>query len=347
MIPELNERSREIFRLIVDAFLETGDPVGSQTLSREKHLNLSSASIRHVMADLEALGLLAAPHTSAGRLPTQAGLRLYVDGLMQLGPLSREDKAKISTTCEMQDLPIDRIYDRASSLLSGLSSCASLVIAPKQDKPVRQIQFMALEPGKVLAIIVSYDGLVENRILNVPLDVNASMLEQASNFLTSKLSGKTFSQTRAELIQDIEQQKVALDTLTAELIKQGLALPQSGRSEGYIVVRGQSRLLEDLKAVEDLERARELFEALEEQETLLQMLDHTREAEGIQVFIGSENRVFQSQAWSTVLSPYRDSENQLVGVIGVIGPTRLNYGRIVPIVDYTAKVMERLLSGKG
>lgn len=343
MITELNDRSREIFRLIVDSFLGSGVPVGSKTLSQMAGLGLSPASIRNVMADLEALGLLAAPHTSAGRLPTQAGLRLYVDGLMQTGHLSHEEKTTIKAACELRNQPLEHIYERASTLLTGLSACASLVVAPKTDKSIRQIQFVALEPGRVLVVMVAQDGMIENRMMDVPPDLPQEALTKASNYLNARLSGQSLDQIRKNVLSQLDLQRHALDDLSADLIKRGLALPSSGTQNGHIIVRGQSRLLQDVRAMEDLERARQLFESLEEQETLLQILDHTRDADGIQVFIGSENRMFRAEGWSTVLSPYRDADGQVVGVIGVIGPVRLNYGRILPIVDYTSKVMSRLI----
>ncbi len=347
MITELNERSREIFRQIVDAFLETGAPVGSRTLARMNTLQLSPASIRNVMADLEDIGLLSSPHTSAGRMPTQAGLRLYVDGLMQTGNISAEDKTAIKAACQSSDQSINMLYDRASSLLSGLSSCASLVVAPKLEDPVKQIQFIQLEPGRVLVIIVTQNGLIENRIMDVPLHLSYSDLEKASNYLNAQLKGQSLSDIRHNILNMIETHESNLDDLSKNLIRQGLALPGSGTKEGHIIVRGQSRLLEDVKALEDLERARMLFELLEEKKSMLELLDHTRAAEGIQIFIGTENKMFNSQDWSTVLSPYRNAENQVIGMIGVIGPVHLNYGRIVPIVDYTANVMTRLIGEKG
>jgi heat-inducible transcriptional repressor len=346
MITELNERSREIFRLIVDAFLENGAPVGSRTLSRFEGLNLSAASIRNVMADLEEIGLLSSPHTSAGRLPTQAGLRLYVDGLMQAGNLSAEEKSSIQAACQASEQSMDALFERASGLLSGLSSCASVVLAPRLENPVKQIQFVPLEPGKVLVVIVAQNGLIENRMMDVPLHLSFSDLEKASNYLNAQLKGQSLSDIRAHVLATIEERETSLDDLSKDLIRRGLALPGSGTKEGHIIVRGQSRLLEDVKAIEDLERARMLFELLEEEKSLLQLLDHTRSAQGIQIFIGTENKMFNSQDWSTVLSPYRNADNQVVGMIGVIGPVHLNYGRIVPIVDYTAKVMSRMIGDK-
>ena len=343
MIPELNDRSREIFRLIVDNFLTSGHPVGSKTLSQLHHLSLSPASIRGVMADLEEMGLLAAPHTSAGRLPTQAGLRFYIDGMMQSGPLGNEEKTAIKAACALQNQSLEQVYDRASHLLSGLSSCASLVIAPKTNKKIKQIQFILLTPGRVLIVMVTQDGLIENRVMDTPPDLQQSVLERAANYLNAQLAEKDMDDIRQDLFRQKEQQQHDLDVMVADFIRRGLALPGSNTQKGHVFIRGQSHLLQDVKAVEDLEHARALFEMLEEQDTLLQILDNTKDAQGIQVFIGSENKMFRGEGWSTVLSPYRDAEGEVLGVIGVIGPVRLNYGRILPIVDYTSKVMEKLL----
>lgn len=347
MIGDLNERSRTIFMHIVDRYLETGTPVGSRTISRVQGMNLSSASIRNVMQDLEEVGLLGAPHTSAGRQPTQAGLRLYVDGLMQTGAIEQDEKTRIKAACAARGERLEAVYERASDLLSGLSSCASVVFAPKLDQALRQIQFVNVAPGRVLVILITEGGMVENRLMEMGHilghDPSQETLQRASNYLTERLKGRTLSQGRTEILEEIEGHKAELDALSSSLVREGLALPGSGAQKGHLIIRGQSKLLDNLKAVQDLERARRLFDALEEETSMLELLERARDAEGIQVYIGTENRMFDSDGWSTILSPYRDAGDNVVGVIGVIGPMRLNYGRIVPIVDYTSKVMGRLL----
>ena len=345
MISELNQRSREIFRVIVDSYMQSGDPVGSRTIARLSALNLSPATIRNVMADLESAGLLYAPHTSAGRLPTQQGLQLYIDGLMEIGDLREDERATIEAQCKSAGQSLPRMMEQASAMLAGLSAAAGLVVAPKTDKPVKQIQFVALEPGRVLIVLVTADGMVENRVMEVGPEVTAPALMMAANFLNARLSGKTLSTARGEIEREITENRAQLDAITSALVRRGLALEPQAATEGHIIVRGQSRLLEDVKAIEDLERARLLLAALEEQETMVRLLEATQGAQGIQIYIGAENGVFEHSGWSMVISPYKSAENRIIGAIGVIGPTRLNYSRIIPIVDYTSKVMGRLLGG--
>ena len=344
MITELNERSREIFRYIVSSYLESGAPVGSRTISKELAISLSPASIRNVMADLEDLGLLQAPHTSAGRMPTHQGLRLYIDGLMEIGALSKEERARIEAECNVKGLSAKEIVANASGMLSNLSACASLVIAPKLEKPVRKIEFLRLEPGKALIIMVMQNGLVENRIMNIPLDLPESALLQASNYLNSKLTGQTLVDARQSILQDIESNKTQLDKITTDLVEKGIAIPQN-KHDGHIIIRGQSHLLEDVKAITDLERARTLLGYLEEQENILKLVENVSDAQGVQIFLGAENDIFNQSGWSMILSPYRNAEEKIVGAIGVIGPTRLDYDRIIPMVDYTSQVIARLIDG--
>lgn len=345
MISKLNQRSREIFRVIVDSYMQSGDPVGSRTIARLAGLNLSPATIRNVMADLEDAGLLYAPHTSAGRLPTQQGLRLYVDGLMEIGDLGAAERAEIEARCQAAGQSLPRMMEQASAMLAGLSAAAGLVVAPKTDKPVKQIQFVQLDPRRLLIVLVTIDGMVENRVMEAPADATPATLTAAANFLNTRLAGRTLAAARKEIETEIGQNRAQLDALTAALVRRGLALEPPVAAEGHIIVRGQSHLLEDVRAIEDLERARHLLAALEEQEMMARLLDSTQGAEGIQIYIGAENSVFEHSGWSMVISPYRTAENRIIGAIGVIGPTRLNYGRIIPIVDYTSKVMGRLLGG--
>ncbi len=343
MITELNERSREIFRFIVDSYLETGEPVGSRTISKSDLLSLSPASIRNTMADLEDAGLLCSPHTSAGRLPTEAGLRLYIDGLMEVGGLSEDERNKIESECHALGRPFNEVLERTTTLLSGLSSCASLVIAPKLDESVKQIQFVKLAPGKILIVLVMQNGLVENRIMDTQIDIPETSLIKASNYLNAKLAGKKLGQAQKDIMQEISQNRSQLDNITQTLVEQGLALPSTGNQDGHIIVRGQSRLLEDVKAIEELEKARALLGYLEEQENMLKLLDSVGDAEGVQIFIGAENKIFDQSGWSMIISPYKNGQEQIIGAIGVIGPTRLNYDRIIPMVDYTSQIVAKLV----
>jgi heat-inducible transcriptional repressor len=339
---ELNERSREIFRMIVDAYVETGEPVGSRTLARRGRLDLSPASIRNVMADLEEAGLLFAPHTSAGRLPTEAGLRLFVSGLLELGGLSDSERQSIDGRCTAAGKSLSQALEEASAALSGLSRCASLVIAPKTERPLKHIEFVPLAPGRALVVMVTEEGLVENRLIEVSLGTPPSSLQAASNYLNSRLLGRTVEEARAAISNEIEQRRTQLDELTTKLVEAGLAC-WGGGDRSSLIVKGQANLLEDVSALADLERLRALFDALETKETMVRLLDATREGEGVQIYIGADNPLFGMAGCSMVVAPYTNSREQVIGAIGVVGPTRINYARIIPMVDYTAKVIGRML----
>jgi heat-inducible transcriptional repressor len=345
VLADLNDRSREIFRHIVDAYVETGEPIGSRTLSRRLGMTLSPATIRNVMADLEDLGLLVAPHTSAGRLPTEEGLRLFVHGLLEVGDVSETERENIEAQCAAAGRAAPQVLEEATTMLSGLSACAGLVLAPKTDRPLKHIEFVSLGPGRALVVLVTEGGAVENRVVEVPLGLPASTLVQATNFLNSTIVGRTVGEARAEIKAEIDKQKSQLDALAAKIVEAGLAT-WTGGDEGTLIVKGQSRLLTDVTAIEDLERIRALFELLETKEAMLRMLEATQTAEGVQIYIGAENPLFSHAGCSVIIAPYRDTEEQIVGAIGVIGPTRLNYARIIPMVDYTAKVVGRLLWNK-
>jgi heat-inducible transcriptional repressor len=342
-ISELNERSREIFRMIVDAYVETGEPVGSRTLARRSRLELSPASIRNVMADLEEAGLLFAPHTSAGRLPTDAGLRLFVSGLLELGGLSEGERQSIEGRCAAAGKSLSQALVEATSTLSGLSRCASLVIAPKTERPLKHIEFVHLSPGRALVVLVTEDGLVENRLIEVPLGTPPSTLQAATNYLNSRLLGRTVEEAKSAIALEIESRRAQLDELTTKLVEAGLASWAGGDERNTLIVRGQANLLEDVTALADLERLRTLFDMLETKEAMVRLLDATREGEGVQIYIGSDNRLFGVAGCSVVVAPYTNSREQIVGAIGVVGPTRINYARIIPLVDYTAKVIGRML----
>ena len=343
MISELNQRSRDIFRTIVDAYVETGEPIGSRTISRRLGISLSPATIRNVMADLEEQGLLYAPHTSAGRLPTEAGLRLFVNGLLELGDLGEAERESIEIKCKAAGRSLPELLTEATSMLSGLSSCAGLVVAPKTDRPLRHLEFVNLAPGRALVVLVTEDGLVENRVVDVPLGMPLSTLQSATNYLNSKLVGRTLDEARAEILKEVEDQRTQLDALSSKLVEAGLATWAGSGSTGHLIVRGQARLLEDVTALSDLERIRTLFETLETKESMVRLIDATGRADGVQIFIGAENSLFNHSGCSLIIAPYQNSREQIVGAIGVIGPTRINYARIIPMVDYTAKVVSRLL----
>jgi len=343
MIVELNRRSRDILRHVVDAYVETGEPVGSRTISRRLGMQLSPATIRNVMADLEELGLLMAPHTSAGRLPTDAGLRLFVDGLLEIGAVTDDERVAIDAQCAASGRSVQEVLEQASTMLAGLSRGAGLVVAPKTDQSLRHIEFVHLGPGRALVVLVTDGGLVENRVVELPAGVLPSQLVQATNYLNARLAGRTLEEARAEVLAELEEQRAELDALTAKVVEAGLAVPVGGAAPGLFIVKGQRNLLEDVGALSDLERVRALFEVLETRESLLRLLDATKQADGVQIFIGAENALFQLAGCSMIVAPYQNAAERIVGAIGVIGPTRMNYARIIPMVDYTAKLVGRLL----
>jgi heat-inducible transcriptional repressor len=343
MIRELNERSREIFRQIVDVYLETGEPIGSRTISKRLTASLSPATVRNVMADLEDAGLLFARHTSAGRLPTEAGLRLFVDGLLEIGNLTDDERRSIAQRCAGSGNSVEGLLEQATEALSGLTRCTGLVMAPKTDNPLKHIELVNLSPGRILVVLITENGLVENRIIETPQGLPPSSLVEASNFLSSRLVGRTIAEARAEILAELEAHEAELDHLTSRLVESGLAIWAGGERGGSLIVRGQAHLLDDVQAIGQLEHIRSLFTALETKEVLIKLLSMVDKADGVQIFIGSGNALFNLAGCSMIVSPYRDSRERIIGAIGVIGPTRLNYARIIPMVDYTAKLVGRLI----
>jgi heat-inducible transcriptional repressor len=342
----LNERSREIFRRIVESYLVTGEPIGSRNIARIIPMTLSPASVRNVMQDLEQLGLVYAPHTSAGRLPTETGLRFFVDALMQVGDLTQDDRHKIDGQVAAAGTSVDNVLTEASQLLSGLTHSAGVVLATKANVRLKHIEFVRLEPERALVVLVADDGQVENRILNVPLGLPTSALAEASNFLNTHARGKTLAEARVDLEKALEAARAELDGLTQRLISEGLASWSGGAGdERRLIVRGHANLLDDLTALQDLERVRQLFDDLEAKRGVTDLLGRAEQAEGVCIYIGSENRLFSLSGSSTIVAPYRDVAGRIIGAIGIIGPTRLNYARVIPTVDYTAKVVSKLLNG--
>ncbi|MEX6632909.1 heat-inducible transcriptional repressor HrcA [Hyphococcus lacteus] len=337
-LTDIDERSRSIFRSLVETYLATGEPVGSRTLSHDTKIAVSAATVRNVMADLTDMGLLHAPHISAGRLPTQLGLRLFVDGLMQVGDLSPEERRAIDAETRANDA--DNPLEIAAARLSGLTQTASLIVTQKSDAPLRQIEFVRTSPGKALVIMVFEDGRVENRVINAPDDLPPSSLVSAGNYLNTRLRGRSMSETRSSIIEEIESNRSELDELTSRLVREGVA-DKAGDDNWQLIVRGRGHLLDESE--QDIERVRMLLDDLERKRDVIELLNAAREGEGVKVFIGSENRLFSLSGSSLITAPYRDENRKIVGVLGVIGPTRLNYARVVPIVDYTAEVLSRML----
>lgn len=344
----LTDRSREIFRQLVDSYLATGEPVGSRQISRLLPMTLSPASVRNVMQDLEELGLIYAPHTSAGRMPTELGLRFFVDSLLQIGDLEEAERARIAAEVEAasKDHDLEGVLAEATGLLSGLARVAGVVVASKENVRLKQIDFVRLEPERALAILVADDGTVENRVIPVSRDLPASALIEAANYLNARIIGRTLAEARDGIEASRRAAQMELDELTARLVQQGLASWGGAPSDNrQLIVRGQAHLLEDLTAAADLERVRLLFADLETKTGVIDLLERAEQGEGVRIFIGSENKLFSLSGSSMIAAPLRDSERRIIGALGVIGPTRLNYARIVPMVDYTAKIVARVVGG--
>jgi heat-inducible transcriptional repressor len=340
-VSELTERARTIFRLVVEGYLDSGQPVGSKTLA-EGGINLSPASIRSVLSELEALGLLAAPHTSAGRMPTELGLRLFVDGMMQVAEPTAEERAAIERRLDRPG-PIEAALEATSSVLSELSGAAGMVMVPRREPVLAQMSIVPLDRGRALAVVVGADGTIENRILELPPCTSVSMLQEASNYITARLAGRTLAEAARAMQAEIASGKSALDSASRDLVARGLAVwSEDAERRPVLIVRGQARLLDDA-ALSDIERVRSLIDDLENKQSVAELLDSAREAEATRIFIGSENRLFSLSGSSVIAAPYRDREGRVVGVLGVIGPTRLNYARVVPMVDFTARSLGKYI----
>ncbi len=340
---DLDHRAAAVLREIVEQYVQTGEPVGSRTLSRRLPISLSPATIRNVMADLTDAGLLFAPHTSAGRLPTERGLRLFVDGLLQFGALGEEEQETISRALEAKGRSLQDTLAETSTVLAGLAGAAGLVLAPKSDGAVRHIEFVPLGSGRALVILVGSDGQVENRVIETPPGLPPSALEQAGNYLNARLSGRSLGELRRTVSADMAEDRTHLDALTQAIVEAGLATWSGDARGGSLIVRGQAKLLADVTAIESLSAIQMLFERLETQETMLRLLELAEASDGVRIFIGSESGLFGASGVAMVVAPARNEADKIVGAIGVIGPTRINYGRIIPVVDYTARAVARLL----
>ena len=347
LFSEMDARSREVFQRVVESYLSSGEPMGSNTLTQQMSQQVSAATIRNVMKDLEFLGLLDSPHTSAGRRPTEMGLRMFVDGIMEVGDPDEADQRKLAATMDEGD-SITNMLDRMSNALSGLTHGASLVLAPKKSSPIKHIEFVSLATDRALVVLVFANGEVENRIFQPPLGQTPSQMREAANFLNAVGQGKTLQELQSSVIWEIKKHRSELDALAASLVEAGVAVMQNaGGDNERLIVRGRSNLLEAAGTAEDLERVRVLFDDLERKRDIAEFLQLTDEGEGVRIFIGSENKLFSLSGSTLVVSPYMNADRKVVGAIGVIGPTRLNYGRIVPIVNYTAQMVGRVLSDRG
>ena len=346
ILSEMNDRSKEVFRRVVEGYLNSGDPVGSRTLTRSMTEKLSAATIRNVMQDLEFLGLLDSPHISAGRIPTQLGLRMFVDSLLEVGTVAEEDRERMDATAGTNDQDVTSLLDQVGAALSGLTRGASLVLAPKVEAPIKHIEFVSLNQTRALVVLVFANGHVENRIFTPPPGQTPSSMREAANFLNALAEGKTLTELRRSMTAEIARRRQEIDTLARELVESGLAVWENpGESSERLIVRGRANLLEEEGA--DLERVRSLFDDLERKRDIAEFLELAEEGDGVRIFIGSENKLFSLSGSSLVVSPYMNADRKIIGAVGVIGPTRLNYGRIVPIVDYTAQLVGRILSERG
>ncbi|MCC5966969.1 MAG: heat-inducible transcriptional repressor HrcA [Natronohydrobacter sp.] len=347
LMGEMTDRSREVFRRVVEGYLQSGQPVGSRSLTRDMSEKVSAATIRNVMQDLEYLGLLGSPHVSAGRVPTQAGLRLFVDSLLEVAPLDDRDREKLDSTLGSNERDVAGLLEQVGGALSGITQGASLVLSPKHEAAVKHIEFVSLSPDRALVVLVFADGHVENRIFTPPPGITPSALREAANYLNSMIEGATVTSLLARFKSEIAQNRREIDALATSLVEQGLAVwDGESASEARLIVRGRSNLLDEGAAAEDIERIRTLFDDLERKRDITEFLELTEQGEGVRIFIGAENRLFSLTGSTLVVSPYMNAERKVIGAVGVIGPTRLNYGRIVPIVDYTAQLVGRMLTDR-
>ena len=347
ILEEMNNRSREVFRRVVEGYLSDGEPVGSRTLSRDFSEDISAATIRNVMQDLEFLGLLGSPHTSAGRIPTQLGLRMFVDGILEVSEVDKNDRKKIDQIVSDETNQVENILDDISTTLSGVTQGASLVLTPKREAPIKHVEFLPLSANQALVVLVFADGHVENRLFKPPLGQTPSSMKEAANFLNAIMEGNTLSEAKKLIKNEIDYRRQELDTLARDLVQSGLALWE-GTEERHerLIVKGRSNLLNESAQQEDLDRIKNLFDDLERKRDIADFLELTEKGEGVRIFIGSENTLFSLTGSSLVVSPYMNSDRKIIGAVGVIGPTRLNYGRIVPVVDYTAQLVGKMISDR-
>jgi heat-inducible transcriptional repressor len=345
LFEDMNTRSREVFRRVVEGYLENGEPMGSRTLTRTLTEKVSAATVRNVMQDLEYLGLLDSPHISAGRIPTQMGLRMFVDGLLEIGEMNVADREKLNATVTDTAQNVDGMLDQIGSALSGITQGASLVLTPKQEAPIKHIEFVSLAEDRALVVLVFANGQVENRLFNPPPGQTPSSMREAANFLNALIEGRTLSDLQGAVKTEIAARRQEIDTLAHDLVESGMAVWQNkGDRHERLLVRGRANLLDGDAEEADLTRIRTLFDDLERKRDIAEFLELTEEGEGVRIFIGSENKLFSLTGSSLVVSPYMNADRKIVGAVGVIGPTRLNYGRIVPIVDYAAQLVGKRIA---
>lgn len=343
-ISDLNQRSNEIFKKLVESYVETGEPVGSRTISQQLSNMLSPATIRNIMSDLEDEGLLYSPHVSSGRLPTDKGMQYFVNGLLEVGDLSKSEQARIDSMIEDKNQNVEEVLEKATQAISGLSNCAGIVMAPKTESTLSHIEFVHLGQGRALAIIINQDDVVENRIIQIPNIITPTTLIQAGRYLSERAFGKTLSEMVINLKEELARDKSHLDAVTTKVVEAGLAVwSKNEGGKGSLIVRGQSHLLASIQQMNELDRVRELFSMLDKKESMQQLLTATLNANCIQIFIGSENKLFSKAGCSLVVAPYHSKKQKIIGALGVVGPTRMNYSRVIPMLDYTAKLVSKIL----
>ena len=300
------------------------------------------------MQDLEYMGLLDSPHVSAGRIPTEMGLRMFVDGILEVSDLNKDDRQALDATLGGRESDVGSLMDRVGGALSGITHGASLVLAPKQEAPIKHIEFVSLAQDRALVVLVFADGEVENRVFTPPPGQTPSSMREAANFLNALAEGRTLRELQVVISEEVKSRRREIDTLSAELVQKGLAVwEDESDAESRLIVRGRSNLIEEAGEADGLERIKTLFDDLERKKDIEQFLDLTEQGDGVRIFIGSENKLFSLSGSSLVVSPYMNADRKVIGAVGVIGPTRLNYGRIVPIVNYTAQLVGRILSDRG
>jgi len=341
---ELSDRSKQIFKGVIESYLDSGEPVGSEALSKKLGINISTSTIRSIMANLQKEGLLFAPHISAGRLPTDKGMRYFVDGVLEFGRLSKSERETIKNQCRSKGISFEDVLDEASKILSSLSNCAGFVVAPKYQNKIKHIEFIRLSSNQIMSIVANENGLVENRILDSNNSYSENTLKQVSNYLNSKFSGKTIDEIKKIISNEIENSQLELNTLSKKLVKEGIIELVPNSEAPYIFLHGQSSLLEDNIVTKDLDQMRNIFDDIENKSNFLSVLESTNKGKGVQIYIGAQNFLFNHSGLSMIMAPYINNEQKIIGAIGVLGPMRINYARIVPLVDYTSKVIGRILS---
>ena len=340
---DLSDKSKHVFKSVIESYLETGEPVGSETLLKKFGINISASAVRSILANLQKEGLLFAPHVSAGRLPTDKGMRYFVDGLLEFGRLTKDERESIKSQCQTKGASFEDVLDEASKTLSGLSKCAGFIVAPKYQNKIKHIEFVKLNNKQIMSIIANENGLVENRILDTDNNYDENTLKQVSNYLNSKYTGNTFDEIKSFISEEIQNYQIEFDSLSKKLVQEGIIEIAPNSENPYIFLHGQSSLLKDEMIAKNLDKIRLLFDNIENKSNFINILDSTKKGKGVQIFIGSQNILFNHSGLSVVMAPYKNNKQKIIGTIGVLGPMRINYARIVPLVDYTSKVVGRIL----